>query len=525
MERIQADITLNSLASHAFITGSTGSGKSNTVYQIIEEARENNIKFLIIEPAKGEYKNIFGNDNGVSVFGTNPRLSELLRINPFSFPEGIHIYEHMDRLVEIFNVCWPMYAAMPAVLKSAIERAYEDCRWNLVDSVNEYGKGFYPTFADVARNIKGIIDSSEYDTENKGAYKGSLLTRLQSLSSGINGQVFTNNEIDPHKLFDENVIIDLSRVGSNETKSLLMGMLVLKLQEFRMSGTMTINNPLKHLTVLEEAHNILKRTSTDQPVEGGNLVGKSVEMISNAIAEMRTYGEGFVIVDQAPGLMDMSVIRNTNTKIIMRLPDQSDRELVGKSANLNEEQIKELAKLPCGVAAIYQNEWIQPILCKVDQVNTEDTIYVYEPIPVEQKEATYEDRLKIAEILSKGLKLGEEVELREVSEKLMMMHLSDYETISILRMMENPPKEPNMTKMAPIMNSLFPDIKNSIKKAYINETDVTEWTRAANDILIRYQLDDQVRRDIIQATITYYMMTETNNRTSLEIWIQRGGLR
>lgn len=89
-------------------------------------------------------------------------------------------------------------------------------------------------------------------------------------------------------------------------------------------------------------------------------------MLSNAIAEMRTYGEGFIIADQAPGLMDMSVIRNTNTKIILRLPDQADRELVGRAANLNEDQITELAKLPCGVAAVYQNEWIQPVLCKVD---------------------------------------------------------------------------------------------------------------------------------------------------------------
>ena len=525
MEKIAAEISLGSLSSHVFVTGSTGSGKSNTVYKIIEEALENNKKFMVIEPAKGEYKNVFGNDSDVAVYGTNPRLSDLLRINPFSFPESIHIYEHLDRLVEIFNVCWPMYAAMPAVLKNAIEKSYEDCGWNLTNSINEYGKEYYPTFADVARNIKNIIDASEYDTENKGAYKGSLLTRLQSLANGINGQVFTSDEIALEKLFDENVIVDLSRVGSSETKALIMGMLVLKLQEYRMANATTINNPLKHITVLEEAHNILKRTSTEQPVEGGNLAGKSVEMISNAIAEMRTYGEGFIIVDQAPGLMDMSVIRNTNTKIIMRLPDQSDRELVGKAANLNEEQIKELAKLPCGVAAVYQNEWIQPVLCKVDLVETKESRYEYTYKDRQIGAIPYETRIYIAEILSKGWALGKELDRNQIFDTLGQLRLTDYEKISIIQMLENPPKEPNMTKLAPVMSALFPDIKKTIQKAYVNETDVTEWTREANEILIKYKLDDQVRRDIIQATITYYMITETNNRTSLENWIQRGGLR
>ena len=102
-------------------------------------------------------------------------------------------------------------------------------------------------------------------------------------------------------------------------------------------------------------------------------------MLANAIAEMRTYGEGFIIADQAPGLLDLSVIRNTNTKIIMRLPDRSDRELVGGAANLNDDQIVELAKLPCGVAAIYQNEWIQPVLCKVNKFEMPQEMYSYSP--------------------------------------------------------------------------------------------------------------------------------------------------
>lgn len=383
-ENAKVHLAKESLTSHTFITGSTGSGKSNTVYELLSEAMEQNVRFMVVEPAKGEYKHVFGSDPGVAVFGTNPAIAPMLRINPFSFPKEIHVLEHLDRLIEIFNVCWPMYAAMPAVLKSAVEKSYVDCGWSLVRSTNRYGEDIYPSFADVARNIREIIETSEYDSDNKEAYKGSLLTRLKSLTNGINGMIFTCDEIADSELFDKNVIIDLSRVGSSETKSLIMGMLVLKLQEYRMATAIGINEKLKHITVLEEAHNLLKRTSTEQASESANLRGKSVEMLANAIAEMRTYGEGFVIADQAPGLLDLSVIRNTNTKIIMRLPDRTDRELVGRAANLNDDQITELAKLPCGVAAIYQNEWVQPVLCKVTKYSGRQIRYAYTPTEIDE---------------------------------------------------------------------------------------------------------------------------------------------
>ncbi len=424
-EKNHVELSLESLKSHAFITGSTGSGKSNTIYHVLNEARSENVHFMVVEPAKGEYKNIFGKDEDVSVYGTNPEMSPLLRINPFSFPENIHILEHLDRLIEIFNVCWPMYAAMPAVLKNAVEKSYVECGWDLITSKNKYDNNLYPDFIDVARNIKTIIENSEYDDENKGAYKGSLLTRLQSLTTGINGLIFSSDEISINNLFDVNTIIDLSRVGSSETKALIMGMLVLKLQEYRISKDIPMNSELRHITVLEEAHNLLRRTSIEQPTEGSNVLGKSVEMLANAIAEMRTYGEGFIIADQAPGLMDMSVIRNTNTKIIMRLPDQGDRELVGKAAGLNDDQINELSKLPCGVAAVYQNEWIQPVLCKIRKYNTnkDEYSYCYDG-SIFKKDAELSDSI-LECIMDKELfKIGDKQDLRELKDLIVRSRLN-----------------------------------------------------------------------------------------------------
>lgn len=360
------------LTKHTFITGSTGSGKSNTIYRLLEQLGKENVHFLVVEPAKGEYKDVLGRKNGVVTYGTNPNIQgiEMLRINPFRFPKNTHILEHLDRLVEIFNVCWPMYAAMPAILKDSVERAYLRSGWDLEKSENRYDPNLFPTFNDVVREIRLVLQESEYSDDNKGDYTGALVTRLKSLTNGINGLIFSADDLYDKELFDQNVIVDLSRVGSSETKSLIMGLLVLKLQEYRMeqrSCGANTNDALKHITVLEEAHNLLRRSSVQGTGEGSNMMGKSVEMLANAIAEMRTYGEGFVIADQSPGLLDMSVIRNTNTKIILRLPDYSDRELVGKASGLNENQITELSRLEKGVAAISQSDWLEPVLCKIDK--------------------------------------------------------------------------------------------------------------------------------------------------------------
>lgn len=422
----EVKFNINSLTMHTFVTGSTGSGKSNTIYEMLNQLHTiYEIPFLVIEPAKGEYKNVFGQYSDVAVYGTNPQKTALLRINPFRFQEDVHILEHLDRLVEIFNVCWPMYAAMPAILKEAMERAYVSVGWNLAASENGKGQKF-PNFADLLEQIESVINDSKYSADCKGDYSGALLTRVRSLTTGLNGLIFCNDDISDEELFDRSVIVDLSRVGSTETKSLIMGLLVMKLNEYRMSVGKS-NCPLSHITVLEEAHNLLKRTSTEQSSDSSNLLGKSVELLANSIAEMRTYGEGFIIADQSPGLLDMSVIRNTNTKIVLRLPDKGDRELVGYSASLKEEQIDELSKLKKGVAAVYQNDWVEPVLVQINKCNLSEIEYGFHHTAVTVDKRNIKNQ--IINFLIQG-RLQEKLDfsIKEIEEGLEYLGLSSVNT-------------------------------------------------------------------------------------------------
>lgn len=359
-------ISIDSLSGHTFVAGANSTGKSTAIFSLLNQVHKCGIPFLAIEPAKGEYKRIFGKTEGVGIF--SPMLSENgvrpLKINLFWFRDSVDPNEHIEKLAEVFNTCWPMYAAMPQVLREAMCRAYEDCGWDLENSVNPYGR-IFPTIGDVCGQVKTVIEQSDFSAEVRGNYIGSLLTRLQSLDRGIYKRVFSSGDLGDEQFFEKSTVIDLSRPDALEVKALIMGVLIIRLFEYCTSrGEFSENRALKHLTVLEEAHSLLAPPKAAQ-AEGSDIGSKAVEMITRCIAELGGFGRGFVIADQAPGLLDRSVIRNTNTKMIFRLPDMGDCELSGKSIGLRPEQYFELSRLERGVCAIHQINWEEAVLCHV----------------------------------------------------------------------------------------------------------------------------------------------------------------
>ena len=371
------NLDMDELTKHLFVTGSTGSGKSNTMYLLLKQLKEAGKSFMVIEPAKGEYKHVFGCLEDVTVYSHTNKMGHLLQINPFVFPyQYVDVLEHIKRIVGIFNACWSLYAAMPSILEHSIITAYEKCGWDVDASEHKFEQPIFPSVDDVVVCVKEYIDCSDYSADTKGDYKAAIEKRLQDLCEGMFDKMFNRGSIPDEELFNKNTIIDLSRTGSSETNALIMGFLVIKLNEFRMSeGGM--NKSLRHVTVLEEAHNLLRKVSTSQSMETANVAGKSVEMITNSIAEMRTYGESFIIVDQSPSLLDSAAIRNTNTKIVLSLPDTEDRKVAGGSMSLSDEQIDEIARQNQGEAIVYQNHWEEPVQCKVDLFEDFVKDYVY----------------------------------------------------------------------------------------------------------------------------------------------------
>lgn len=376
VEKTTVDFDLDAFSSHCFICGASGSGKSNTTYNILKKFIENRIPFLVIEPVKGEYKKAFAKLGKINIFTADESAYRRLQINPFEFNQSIHIREHLDRLTEVIGACWPLYGAMPGILKQAFERVYIEHGWDLnySERVLEIGSK-YPTFRDLEKAVEDVINESSYTADTKGDYKGALLNRIRSLNAGFEKDIFGNSiGIPPRVLFDTNAIVDLSSIGSDETRSLIMGVLIIQLREYRKVTVKTSNNPTRHITVLEEAHNILKRCSKESSADSGNVVGKSVSMLCDCIAEMRSLGEGFMIVDQSPSAVDETAIKNTAIKIVMRLPFKDDFDTMGDALALSDSQRLELSKLDTGIAAVFHSGWSDTMLVKMGE-KWDDTVY------------------------------------------------------------------------------------------------------------------------------------------------------
>lgn len=389
-------LDLQKLTAHAFVTGASGSGKTTAVCQILGELHKENIPFTVIEPAKGEYGELWGKMEGIEVFSTNPFRYRMLRLNPFAFDEKVHLLDHMERLISVFSTAWPLYAAQPAVLRDCVCKAYIHCGWDIRNSVCLMNPKKFPTFREVLAELPDVIRKSKFVGEARGTYEGALQTRLSMLTEGIFGELLCSEyDIPNQTLFDNNVIIDLSRLGSPETLSLLMGVLLIRLYEHRL--TTGQSGKLNHVTVLEEAHNILKRNPSAVHSENGSSIGsKAVEVLSKCIAELRFTGEGFIITDQSPGELDASAMKNTSTKIVMRLQEASDQSAVGAALGLTEIQAAELYRLDKGVAIIHQEGWSEPVLTKINNYQSPYSIKETETL---KAEVSYKDILLVRTFL------------------------------------------------------------------------------------------------------------------------------
>ncbi len=349
------------LNKHVFITGVTGAGKTTTCLNLLLES---DLPFLVIEPAKTEYRALASKlDLTIDYYRPNGDEHQSLRLNPFALVrKGQRIQSHAGFLKNALTTVFPMEASMPMMVEAAILAAYEEKGWDIDE--NEYLPGgdpfdpvtrAWPTLSDMIRQLDQIIPTYGLGKEFEEKYRGSLVSRLRSLSDGALGRVLdVPQSIDFSSLLRRRTVIELEELHGGEEKALLMALLLGAINETMRAHN--VNDPnFRQLTLIEEAHRLLSR-----PEPGDKAGALAVESFADMLAEVRKYGTGLIIADQIPAKLIPDVIKNTHTKIVHRLFAEDDRRAMGESMMMDEEQRNFLPNLKVGEAIVFCGGWHGP---------------------------------------------------------------------------------------------------------------------------------------------------------------------
>ena len=368
VERTPIYLDKDVLDKHIFIAGVTGSGKTTTCHKILLQSK---LPFLVIEPAKTEYRILRNNPacKDLLVFTLGNEKAAPFRLNPFEFLPHENITSHVDMIKASIEAAFDMEAAIPQLIETILYKCYEDYGWDITTNKNsKYANPFadgvfaFPTMNDLLKNIKKVVEEQGFDERLKSEYIGSIRARLQSLVIGSKGLMLnTRRSVSFADLLDRKVVLELEGIKNGNEKALIMGFILSAFNEAVKARYLHDKKAHAHIILVEESHRLLSKY---MPGDSQNKK-QGVETFSDMLAEIRKYGEGLIIVDQIPNKLAPDVLKNTNTKIVHRLFAQDDKEAVGNTMALKEEQKEFLSNLNAGRAIMFSDNYGQALQVQI----------------------------------------------------------------------------------------------------------------------------------------------------------------
>ncbi|MGI5268832.1 ATP-binding protein [Nonomuraea sp. CA-218870] len=376
-------VPLATLNRHAFVTGATGSGKSQTVRHLLEQLSQAGIPWLAIEAAKSEYAAMAGRVEPEQVTVINPSAPEGVpfSVNPLEPEPGYPVQAHIDMIRALFMAAFDAEEPFPQIMSLALQRVYEATGWDVVTGGAVPGSKVppsVPTLEQLQRHAMDVIQEIGYGREVQADVEGFISLRLRSLRVGSAGRFFEGGHpADIGGLLRRNVVLAIEDVANDEDKAFLMGTLIIRIVEhLRMRARQEKSAGLRHVIVIEEAHRLLRDRGT------GRAATHAVELLAGMLAEIRAYGEGIVVAEQIPTKLVADVVKNTALKVVHRLPAEDDRQLVGAAMNLSEEQSRQVVSLPPGDAAVFADGMDRPLRVRVPLGESREKALAGPPPPI-----------------------------------------------------------------------------------------------------------------------------------------------
>ncbi|HZZ83734.1 MAG TPA: DUF87 domain-containing protein [Anaeromyxobacteraceae bacterium] len=244
-------IPMKDLCGHVFVAGTTGAGKTTTIREVLRGLAERRVPFIVLEPAKSEYLELF---EELRAAGHRPIRFELspdkagpdvqqLRLNPFAAPSGLPLGRHVEALKILLRSCFEMQESLPQLLEKVLFEVYADRGWkDLVTPITEAeiaARGF-PSFADFLEpvtsrrpaawsRIERAVAEFRYEDRVEKNLVAALTARIESFRRGLKGSVFVREEVSFADLLLRPCFINVSDFNEPDIRRFLLSSLFLRL--------------------------------------------------------------------------------------------------------------------------------------------------------------------------------------------------------------------------------------------------------------------------------------------------------
>ena len=341
-------IKLNDLAKHMLVVGTPGSGKTTFSVGLLDRLwKDHKIPFLVIEPAKNEYRALVQSIPELQVFTPGKNFISPFVYNPFVPPKNVKLEGYKSTLKTAFAAGVSMVSPLDKIFEDAINNCYSDFRWLDTYTIND-GKGKVFNIDDFVKCFQETFEKIGYTGDAMNIGRAGLV-RLKGLQN-----LFDNYfSIPIEDLLSKPTIIELAAIENSDQKALIIALVLLSILSY-VNANYVGEGGLKNVILVEEAHVLLDSSSSAGEGEADpSAIAKG--LVKRMLAEIRSYGVGLIIADQSPRKVSTDVVALTDMKVIFRLVENEDKQIIGNSSNMSEVQVQRLAKLKPGEACLFFN--------------------------------------------------------------------------------------------------------------------------------------------------------------------------
>ena len=352
-------LSLGDLTKHMLVVGTPGSGKTTFSVSLLDRLwKDHKIPFLVIEPAKNEYRALVQSIPDLQVFTPGKNFISPFIFNPFVPPKNVKLETYKSTLKTAFAAAVSMSSPLDKIFEETVNNCYSDFRWLDSYTSDNLGKNF--NISDFIKCFKETFEAIGYTGDAMNIGRAGLV-RLQSLVN-----LFDNyHSIPIEDLLTKPTIIELAAIENSDQKALIISLLLLSILSYVNSNYLG-EGRLKNVILLEEAH-VLLDADTNAGEGEANPSSIAQGLVKRMLAEIRSYGVGIVIADQSPRKVTTDVVALTDIKLAFRLVESQDKQILANSSNMNETQEQRLAKLKPGEAFLFFGKLDEP-----EEVKTED---------------------------------------------------------------------------------------------------------------------------------------------------------